>query len=462
MSDNSSGRTVCEILRELTQVVITSVQSNLRKIGSRELIYVGSGLMALTSPAAKKLWDTFVFLTEKVGILSKGIKAIEFLWNWFRSLFKKKSEPGGKRADLHHSIVEHIPESIRPGSVPAPMSHARGEVIVNSSRGYAFGKGCRLFNALVVPDHVVQAASQAGDGSIVIFSAFKGSAEYQHKIPNVSESDKYHFILTDISALVLPSEVWSRLGVPFTNIGLLSEPTFASITGASGNGTSGKLKSNFNIGFGIVEYLGSTAGGYSGGLYRAGNVAYGMHLNGGSTNTGMNLDYIRAVLKRTLKEEELCGGKQESDQDTSLDWAEKEWFDGDQIRKGVKVNKHTEDEITVFVKGKYHVLDRDAVYKRFKGSRWTALQYRDEEIPESSVFRQSPPGALAKNSKRELNHAPQANSNGTIESSQLLKTLQEQGLESLSKTQKKVVDTLRRYKEDCQQIFDILDAQASK
>lgn len=75
---------------------------------------------------------------------------------------------------------------------------------------------------------------------------------------------------------------------------------YVDIVGASGRGTSGRLRPSTTL-LGMVEYDATTVAGYSGSVYFNGSTVYGMHTIGGRANRGIAAMFLLHAFKIALQ-----------------------------------------------------------------------------------------------------------------------------------------------------------------
>lgn len=129
-----------------------------------------------------------------------------------------------------------------------------------------------------------------------------GEPLYVIKGTKIELISKYEPILCgyDSALIEISHTTWSRLGVSVATLTAIgSTSAYVDIVGVAGSGTSGQLSPTKNV-VGMVEYTGSTYGGYSGAVYHNGNSVYGMHTTGGRTNMGVAAMFLLHAAKIAL------------------------------------------------------------------------------------------------------------------------------------------------------------------
>lgn len=391
---------------EILKVLLTKLARCAYRLASTAAAngYVRSVAMStLMTPSLLRIFDWIrSYLPKFVESAYKSSQVLRFIagvYNWIREFFRRKPKNIKLTSQLPASASPYTHESVVQGSNEIPLPHGKSEVLLGNRKGVIFGKGCRIWNVLVTPAHVVQAIARQAeiDGrptnteqyfqEICAFSS-KATA----KNPNyVSLPFECLFIdlCNDMVGMLLPPDIWSKLGTSKVKIAALERPTMVTIVGVGLQGTTGILQNCSRVGFGYVSYSATTTRGYSGALYTSGQGAYAIHQMGGNPNLGIALDYVRSRIKLLI---ENYTHDESRDEDSSLDWANKDWFEGDRIHSGIRADFSALDEITVFAKGRYHVFDKDSLRERLGPAKWKSLSYADEYEPESErpVFHQSP------------------------------------------------------------------------
>lgn len=105
----------------------------------------------------------------------------------------------------------------------------------------------------------------------------------------------------DSCLVAVDAKHWSALGASvarFAPVG--NADLYVELVGASGKGTSGRLKTSTTH-LGMVEYEATTSGGYSGSVYCNGNTVYGMHTLGGRANRGIAAMFLLHAFKIALR-----------------------------------------------------------------------------------------------------------------------------------------------------------------
>nr|QXN75439.1 MAG: RNA-dependent RNA polymerase [Grapevine-associated sobemo-like virus 1] len=241
----------------------------------------GNGLVSVLgfSTMLLVMWNVYTYglfgrLVRLVGLVVPGVA-------WVLRWFKK---PEIVLAPLPSPITS--PESIREGSHETAFSWPKAQLLVcfRNAKGEfaAVGNAVRWGKYLIGPDHVFATAA-SGPKYLVKF----GDSSKFHPLPEVKELD------TDLMYAVVHDDVWSKLGVASTTIGVLEQANnFGSIVGCRGMGSYGTIRHD-KMAFGMITYTGTTMNGYSGGLYRHNNQGVGIHTQGGTVNGGWSLAYAR-------------------------------------------------------------------------------------------------------------------------------------------------------------------------
>nr|UUG74094.1 MAG: hypothetical protein 1 [XiangYun luteo-sobemo-like virus 2] len=271
-----------------------------------------------------------------------------------------------------------IPESIREGSEETLMDHRNGEVIVVgydrvNNRRVAVGKGCRLFNYLIVPEHVISSAGAIGKVMIQ-------SPNFADKFFELPDNSIRSLICTDVLAINLTNDVWSSISVGTIVIGNIDRCSSVAVVGVNGMGTVGNLTVDANV-FGSVIYAGTTRPGYSGGLYCDGNKSLAIHLGGGNVNRGVAIDWIRALVKKTLGIDDSTIRPE----DTS-DFLREMTLGQGRGRNQAVVKDYGTEDVQIFYKGRYHIVSRTDAKRVWGNSYTTIMGYEDDDYVVESVL----------------------------------------------------------------------------
>lgn len=318
---------------------------------------------------------------------SKLIKMIQDIISWFRK------PPPCKKVNLSVAEGVRIAESRVIGSEETPLQHKTGELLVLDADKRAVGKAARIFDVLVLPEHVLCTALQEGGKAYVAGTNLRQTIELQ--------SDQTEHLCADIVGIKLSQSDWANLGAPKVRIGCLASPLTTTVTGCLAKGTTGRLSNFFDAGFGMVRYSGTTLAGYSGALYCNGSTAYGMHLTGGTHNLGVAMDYLRCLVKSKWEEvlDEAKNYKYDYDMEDGNEGSTYGFFNtlvkGGKRRDGVRVDRVDLDEIHLFAEGKYQVVNKGKFMKHVSKKTRNAILYNDAEYGESlplqnPVFVKSP------------------------------------------------------------------------
>lgn len=375
----SEGESVRALLARLFKLIAAPAVAKAEGfLNSRQFRALMAGLAAARwgGTVIQFFKDYVIPFISKAAALSKILKSLDYLRLCFRRIFRSK-DPPPDRVELHTAMSDYIKESYVENSLESPMSHHHSEVFVCNASKRAYGKGFRLFDVLVVPDHVISVAGENSDGFIWITNARKGDYNCGIRI----KSEDAVSICADVVGYLLPAAGWATLGVKTVRIGTFTTPQIVTIVGVTGRGTTHTIRPAPKIAFGYVKYGGTTLPGYSGALYTSGNVAYAMHLAGGNNNVGINIDYLRALVKVEMETYSHVLNEA-SDSDWSLQWANDEWYEGDDLKPGVRVNYRGRDEITVEYQGRYHIMDTDKLREKLGKTKWSKLAYADEDEQE--------------------------------------------------------------------------------
>lgn len=256
------------------------------------------------------------------------------------------------------------PESAVPGSEERSMTPPKGQCVVGfrvDGTFHVVGCAVRLDEWLVMPDHVKSAVGSANKIELL-------SHDRKRSITlTAAEVESIEILDTDCCELRLAEARFSELGLGKPSVApCLSEDVggYCSIVGAYGQGTTGTLR--HSILFGKVNYSGTTCKGYSGAAYMLGTQLAGIHLHGGTVNSGYSSSYLLAMLKHKYRIK---------DEDSA------DWLEG-QKKSGARVEVDPEwrdlDECRVRVNGRYHILGSD-VMSRVYGNDWRRMGSKKEK-----------------------------------------------------------------------------------
>lgn len=359
-------------------------------------------------------------------VASKFVEAIQTIYKFVKNLLFPDVGPKGFKPTEGSNVAE----STVAGSREIELPHGKGEVLVMGSDKLVVGKGCRIYNVLVVPEHVVHAAKKSSSREGVIISNVDGKREY-----DITGFD-YEILACDVVGYELPADVWSGLGVGKIDIGIIDGPRQSTITGVQGKGTSARIDNNFGLGFGSVHYLGTTCAGYSGATYRDGSKAIAIHLNGGAQNNGVATDLIRAKIVKSG----IFTVPESLDTDWSMEWVKQNLFSDDgSRRRGIRVSPEGLDEVKIFYKGRYHVFDKEQMSRGLGSAQYASLMYEDAE----AVFQRRPNYGASNMSSNDNQSKPAANLSGTGESCNQLQNLATALSQPMSKNQLKKLKWLK-------------------
>lgn len=300
-------------------------------------------------------------------------------------------------------------ESHVPGSNPMPYKTIPsyiGNVLVKvNGKEYPVGVTFKYQTFLLTAQHVNLTAQAAG-GQVGV--RFKSSDEF-HPVDFFPRGD-------DLAIGVAPV----MEGVKSCKFGSLETGRAMACATNGTMFTMGCVKSAAEVGFGLVQYDGTTSNGWSGTPYHANNVVYGMHTTGGKANMGLDATYIKTLLKkkgenRLITVEDL---REEEEQDEKIFESSADWLFEQLTKSKGKLKMHRGlDEVRIYVDGTYHTFDVeefDEVYYQWEedwedeqAARWEEEQeerqgkrkyrgrdydddfwdagYYDDEGPESQV-----------------------------------------------------------------------------
>lgn len=188
-------------------------------------------------------------------------------------------------------------ESARPGSVETKLLKPRCQFVVGTVKENGdfevHGCGIRIADCLIIPDHVY---SEQDTAMVRITGKQKFLDLKTMPYPSHVDTD---LLMINMSAN-LPELSMMEVAKATICHEMSDNGNQVTIVGPVSMGTTGILKWTEND-FGVVEYSGTTAGGYSGAPYMKGDHVLGIHLHGGRTNGGFSASYVYAMMNYILE-----------------------------------------------------------------------------------------------------------------------------------------------------------------
>lgn len=187
------------------------------------------------------------------------------------------------------------PESKVEGSEESPRLEPKSQMRIAyaSKTGTIEVVGCGIRVQFGGRDYVMTASHNVATGE-PIYLVGKGSSIELLKEPEVINCGY------DIALIQLPNGVASKLGLSIANFcSLGTGDLYVDVVGANGCGTTGKLNP-LPKSVGMLQYSGTTFGGYSGAAYFNGNSVYGIHTTGGRANMGVAAMFLQHAAKIAL------------------------------------------------------------------------------------------------------------------------------------------------------------------
>lgn len=187
-------------------------------------------------------------------------------------------------------------ESVKAGSEEVRFLPKKGEIVVcglKDDKIAPVGKAIRVYDALVMPEHVMMTAMCYPLQSLINASNTKAELPF-----DFSTAEKLD-LETDLVSFKLTEDQWSKLAGSKVKITSIVRPTSVTILSVTGFGSHGRISNAKE--FGRTEYTGTTMRGYSGSCYYQGASAVAMHLAGGNINAGYNMKYIAALVRSAYK-----------------------------------------------------------------------------------------------------------------------------------------------------------------
>lgn len=245
------------------------------------------------------------------------------------------------------------PESPVAGSEEFSMTTPKCQALVGYQKGGNFmvaGNCIRIDDWLLIPDHVLSAVN----GAPIEIRSFDQKRVVKLTSDELSE---LQILDTDMLFVRLSGSRFADMGLSQARVATnLPERVGAhcSVVGCYGEGTLGTV--THSVLFGKVNYSGSTFKGYSGAAYMQGAQLVGIHLHGGTYNTGYSASYLLSVLKYLAKivPEDTAEFLETMRDAGAIVVEDPTWRDIDDTR--VRIN------------GRYHIVGR-AEYRRVYGER---------------------------------------------------------------------------------------------
>lgn len=275
--------------------------------------------------------------------------------------FKMKEMPSDRARDI-------ISESLREQSSERSTVMPKIQVKVGTVKDGVFvvyGSAVRIWDAVVMPAHVLSAAKD--DEGDVWLKGSQGCMRFNVK--------GFVDIETDLVAKILALEDFSRIGMAQVNLYECIPATgeFVSICGVRGEGTVGKLMHD-QTAFGKVTYSGTTMPGYSGAPYMKGSAVVGIHCWGGKVNGGYSASFVKVLIQRMMKQS--C--------ESSEDWL-MDKFNKKSVRKADIRFEPGNDEAWIRYNGQYHIVSGD-VFRKAKGFDYLGYDDGDSMRVEESLL----------------------------------------------------------------------------
>lgn len=341
-------KTRSQVEAPFTQVMFARLRGLVRKPTATEALAVVGGVAAV--------YGGVILARKAVRTLDQvRIRAVDW-WRGPLQLYPAPNDRGVGQSGLK-------PESPRAGSEEFAMTPPKCQGLVGFEKNGKFlVAGCcvRIGDWLLVPDHVRSAVNG-------VPIEIRSMDQSRHVKLTPDEMESLEIIDTDMCFVRLSGPRFAQMGLRSASVAQhLPEKLGAhcSIVGGFGKGTLGTV--THSMLFGKVNYSGSTWNGYSGAAYMLGNSLIGLHLHGGSVNTGFSSSYLLALLKHVEKIET----------EDSTAWLEYQRDSGAVVV--VDPAWRDVDEMRVRISGRYHILDRGLFNKTF-GTKHHKVHYSDME-----------------------------------------------------------------------------------
>lgn len=316
--------------------------------------------------------DGMTFLRHQLHSVANGYKSLSSSLTWrdwaliagFAGYcgykYYNRSKTINKDPQVTLAIkASKIFESARPGSIETKLLKPKCQFVIGNLKENGdfevHGCGIRIDNCLIIPDHVYSERDKA----LVQVSG-------KQKYLDLKELPYPQHIDTDLLMINMadhPSEL-SMMGVSKATIchEMSDNGNQVTIVGPLSLGTTGILKWTDND-FGVVEYSGTTAGGYSGAPYMKGDHVIGIHLHGGRTNGGYSASYVYAMMNYVLQVQ--------NESDLTVDTLRQYAKSKRRIR--IDATWHDLDRVRISIGNRVTIADREVVRQAFPQEDWDAM-----------------------------------------------------------------------------------------
>lgn len=313
--------------------------------------------------------DGLTFLRHQLRSVSSGFKAFSSSLTWrdwllltgvasyagYRYMTRVKKDHKDPKITLAVKASK-VFESARPGSVETKLLKPKCQFVVGNLKDNGdfevHGCGIRMENCLIIPDHVYSEQDKA-------LVKITGKQKYL----DLKTMPYPKHIDTDILMIDMSNNASELSMMEVSKATICHEMSDngnqVTIVGPIGLGTTGILKWTEDD-FGVVEYSGTTAGGYSGAPYMKGDHVIGIHLHGGRTNGGYSASYIYAMMNYNL---EIV-----NETDVTVDSLRQYAKNKKRIR--IDATWHDLDRVRIAIGNKVRIVERATVREAFPREEW--------------------------------------------------------------------------------------------
>lgn len=290
----------------------------------------------------------------------------------------------------YSNTIGFTPERVLPGSVlesQAIQPDFQASVYtdrLDDQKLLPRGQCFRYKQYLMTVAHVLEGSSNVR----IVSTRFDRN---QHKFVDYQldlELTRFKVIDVDLAIAELQPKEWSSLCMSSAKVAN-SIPTHGMVVKVSAFGQQSHGMLRQHSAFGLLQYEGSTRGGFSGAPYHIQNTVFGIHAGGDTLNVGFDITYVSAILRELPYSPE-----------DSADYLEQQVrrYGGDFDWEPSPVSP---GEFRVRVGGAYHIVDSDVLdelqQKVGKKGRYVQdlREYDAEDISDSESFLAEHPEEIA-------------------------------------------------------------------
>ncbi|APG75905.1 hypothetical protein 1 [Hubei sobemo-like virus 16] len=295
-------------------------------------------------------WGVMTAPNAPAGVVGQNILTIVvfgflYLRTGFASSGRKVVHQVAKSVSVLESTIpgSHIMEvDFKNRSLPKCQTVVYQET--EDGEYHLLGNVVRIGDFLVMPRHIADVAKE-------LYIAERENFDSVHQV----KRDRWEDLATDLVYMRASADLLSTLQLSKASIGQLTTGIVASISTAAPSEdkllySCGVARPSKDI-FGLVEYKGSTRGGFSGAGLFVGTQLIGIHYQGTpSVNFSYEASYVKAMLPR----------------EEASDWETAQWLEDIISKKGkLKAMRDPSDpsDWLVYAGGKYHRIEGDVMSK---------------------------------------------------------------------------------------------------